>query len=69
MNSKLDSKLIDADSYHELANKYYNKGEYHEALKCYDKAYILYLDILGDDHHKSIQVSEKVRNVIIKLSA
>ncbi len=69
MESKLDNKLLHADTYHELADKYYNKGEYHKALECYDKAYISYLDLLGDEHSKSIQVSKKVRDVIIKLSA
>jgi tetratricopeptide (TPR) repeat protein len=68
MNSALECKLADADSYNDLAEEYYKIRDYHKALEYYDKSYISYLEILGDEHLKSIQTSEKIRDVIGKLS-
>ena len=64
----LEYKLVEADSYIELGDKYYNKSEYTKALECYDKAFISYLEIYGDEHPESMKLSSKVEEVMTKIS-
>lgn len=60
----LEHKLIDAENYVELGDNYYNEHELECALECYERAFVSYLEVYGDTHPKSQNMSQKVSTVL-----
>ncbi len=60
----LEHKLIDAENYLELGDKHYEEKELKYALECYERAFVSYLEVYGDVHPKSVDVSRKVNEVL-----
>lgn len=63
----LEYKLIDADSYISIGDNYYNSGDYNNALECYNRAFISYLEVYGNNHPESVKISEKVNEITEKM--
>ena len=50
-----------AQSYNNIANRYYNQGDYDKALEWYEKAYRICLRKLGEAHPDSIRTKNNMK--------
>ncbi len=64
IDTMMEYKLIDAESYFNMAETFFNNDDLNSALECYDRAYISYLEVYGNKHQRVTDIYKKVQKTL-----